>query len=440
MSTSLESSPSKTEEKEGVDSNGSHKRMSFKSMLGSMFSSGDEDTKKKRLEEADAAREEKKKAMEEKKKEVKAKAKELAGTERAKASSAAAQSPGSSRSLFAKGKLRRASANRRMSLQKLQEVDSTTINRAAELIVRVEERYQHSDRELDILTSVMASLLKENPAVANRIVALAEPDTQEGGAPMPKKVEETKQKKQRGSKSRDEESEPESESGSEPESSEPESEGSDPSGNHMHSNSHRSSQSVQFSGQDQIKEFDVDRSESSEPESEPGSEPEGDPEKAVWRESATTEALYGGEQENQAYYAAGGGQTEAPYQDDDYAEQHVSEREQYYDDGAGDTEYNGGRTGLPPPPTRRAPPVVNSSEAKYASRRSSVVKMASATGLGHGEDIVGLRIMVLGGDDWYEGVVVSFNPEDHLHLIVFPDGAEAVLDLSVEEWRLEETA
>ena len=102
MSTSSESSPNKTEEKE---SNGSHKRMSFKSMLGSMFSSGDEDTKKKRLEEADAAREEKKKAMEKKKKEVKAKAKELAGTERAKASSAAAQSPGSSRSLFAKGKL-----------------------------------------------------------------------------------------------------------------------------------------------------------------------------------------------------------------------------------------------------------------------------------------------------------------------------------------------
>ena len=126
----------------------------------------------------------------------------------------------------------------------------------------------------------MASLLKESPAEANRIVALAEPDTQEEGAPMPKKVEETKQKKQRGSKSRDEESESESESGSEPESSEPESEGSEPSGNRVHSHSHRSSQSVHFSGQDQIKEFDVDRSESSEPESEPGSEPEG-PEEEV---------------------------------------------------------------------------------------------------------------------------------------------------------------
>ena len=27
---------------------------------------------------------------------------------------------------------------------------------------------------------------------------------------------------------------------------------------------------------------------------------------------------------------------------------------------------------------------------------------------------------------------MSFNPEDHLHLIVFRDGDEAVLDLSVE--------
>ena len=458
MSTSSEDSqPDEKINSNDVTDGGVRKRMSFKSMIGSMFSSADEESKKKRLQEANAAREEKKKEMDERKKEMRAKAKELAGTEKTKASTPAAQSsPGPSKSLFAQGsKLRRASSNRRLSIQKVQEVDATSVHRASELIERVTERYEHNDWELDILTSVMKSLLVENPALAKRIVGLMPPvELEKQEVFIPEKesgvAKRTEPKYEIENEGEHElESEPES---SEPESSEPESEGGAPDDDNRRRKDERSP-TVQFSMQNQIQEFHAhtDSPPSSEPESEPESE-EGNPQNdgAVWIQSnaaaaaaVTEEGMYA--EEATAYDATGAGSG----LDEHYADEAVQQeqwRESYFEEGGG----SGGEADAsphphpppPPPPTRRAPTLVSSQEATYASRRASVVTMAAvdeAEASAHAEDIVGLRIMVQGGGDWYEGVVVSFNPEDHLHLIVFGDGAEAVLDLSVEEWRLEET-
>lgn len=456
MSTSSEDSqPDEKINSNDVTDGGVRKRMSFKSMIGSMFSSADEESKKKRLQEANAAREEKKKEMDERKKEMRAKAKELAGTEKTKASTPAAQSPGPSKSLFAQGsKLRRASSNRRLSIQKVQEVDSSSVHRASELIERVTERYEHNDWELDILTSVMKSLLVENPALAKRIVGLMPPvELEKQEVFIPEKesgvAKRTEPKYEIENEGEHElESEPES---SEPESSEPESEGGAPDDDNRRRKDERSP-TVQFSMQNQIREFHAhtDSPPSSEPESEPESE-EGNPQNdgAVWIQSnaaaaataVTEEGMYA--EEATAYDATGaGGGLDEHYADE--AVQQEQWRESYFEEGGG----SGGEADTsphphpPPPPTRRVPTLVSSQEATYASRRASVVTMAAvdeAEASAHAEDIVGLRIMVQGGGDWYEGVVVSFNPEDHLHLIVFGDGAEAVLDLSVEEWRLEET-
>ena len=444
MSTSSEDSqPDEKINSNDVTDGGVRKRMSFKSMIGSMFSSADEESKKKRLQEANAAREEKKKEM-------RAKAKELAGTEKTKASTPLAQSPGPSKSLFAQGsKLRRASSNRRLSIQKVQEVDASSVHRASELIERVAERYEYNDWELVILTSVMKSLLVENPAVARRIVGLMPPvelEKQEVFIPEKESGVTKRREPKYEIENEDEhelESEPES---SEPESSEPESEGSAPDDNRRRED--KRSPTVQFSKQNQVQEFHAhtDSPPSSEPESEPESE-EGNPQNdgAVWIQSnaaaAAAEGMYA--EEAMAYAATGAGSG----LDEHYADEAVQQeqwRESYFEEG-GDS---GGEADAsphpppPPPPTRHAPTLVSSQEATYASRRASVVTMAAvdeADASAHAEDIVGLRIMVQGGGDWYEGVVVSFNPEDHLHLIVFGDGAEAVLDLSVEEWRLEET-
>ena len=84
-------------------SDGSKHGRGFNSMLSYMFSRGSEEAKQKRLEEANAAREERKMQM-------KAKAKKIAAVSKSPPSAA-------SRSLFGKdSKIRRASGARRLSL------------------------------------------------------------------------------------------------------------------------------------------------------------------------------------------------------------------------------------------------------------------------------------------------------------------------------------
>ena len=63
---------------------------------------------------------------------------------------------------------------------------------------------------------------------------------------------------------------------------------------------------------------------------------------------------------------------------------------------------------------------------------------------GYKDDIIGCRVAVKGGgDEWYDGVVVSYHPPSEnegtgYHHIVFGDGVKATLDLAKEEMFISE--